>query len=76
MLRRPKHSTIEFVAPDEEEGENVSAHKLWSELKEEDYWKGIDDKIILEWPFKNTRHRQKSSVELSVVKLLALVVSK
>ena len=46
---------------------------LVGNLKEESYLKGIDEKIILEWTFKNTRHGQKSSVELSVVKTLALV---
>jgi hypothetical protein len=49
---------------------------LVGNLKEEGYLKGIDEKIILEWTFKNTRHGQKSWVELSVVKILALVVSK
>lgn len=38
--------------------------------------KGIDEKIILELTFKKTRHGQKSSAELSVVKILALVVHK
>jgi len=49
---------------------------LVGNLKEEGYLKGIDEKIILEWTFKNTRYEQKSSVQLSVVKVLALAVYK
>jgi hypothetical protein len=49
---------------------------LVGNLKEEGYLKGIDEKIILELTFKKTRHGQKSSAELSVVKILALVVHK
>jgi len=48
---------------------------LVGNLKEEGYLKGVDEKIILEWTFKNTRHGQKSSVKLSVAKNLALVVN-
>jgi hypothetical protein len=48
---------------------------LVENLKEEGYLKGVDEKIILEWTFKKTRHGQKSLVKLSVVKNLALVVN-
>lgn len=49
---------------------------FFGNLKERCYLKGIYEKIILEWTFKNTARGQKSSVELSVVKILALVVYK
>jgi len=46
---------------------------LVGNLKEEGSLKGIDEKIILEWAFKNTSYGQKSLVKLSIVKVLALV---
>jgi hypothetical protein len=49
---------------------------LVGNLKEEGYLKGLDEKILLEWTFKNTRYEEKFSVELSVVKVLALAVYK